>query len=103
MSNAKHSPGPFTSESDFGALITSASGVNIAVVLNQINASKNQSPVPHNLDEVRANASLFKAAPDLLEAVKAALGAANELVISSSGFPRAALEEAIAKAEGGAS
>lgn len=46
------------------------------------------------------DARRFAASPDMLEALQAALSAANEIVLTSSVFPRQQIEAAIAKATG---
>lgn len=61
---AAHTPGPWTMDSEFGTSIKGADGVTVAAVLNPINATKGQKPVPSDLNEVKANASLVVAAPD---------------------------------------
>ena len=68
----KHTPGPWESDNEFGTSITSGE-LTVAVVLNPINATKRQHPVPVGHDELRANARLITAAPELLDALRQAL------------------------------
>lgn len=70
MSQIKHTPAPWTKDSEFGTLITGADGGNVASVLNPWNATKRQFPVENNGDKIRANASLIAAAPDLLAVLR---------------------------------
>lgn len=51
-------------------------------------------------EEAGANARLIAAAPDLVEALKSALSAANEMEISSAYFPRVEIEAALSRALG---
>jgi hypothetical protein len=67
-------PTPWTKDSDFGTAIKSGN-VTVASVLNPINATKRQLPVPTDLEEIKDNAaSIVKAVnahDKLVEAVKA--------------------------------
>lgn len=101
MADLKHTPGPWTTDSEFGTAIIAANGVTVASVLNPINARKSQQPVPTDLDEVRANARLTVAAPEMLDALKAVSSDIHKHQGTISLGTLALVSAAIAKAEGG--
>lgn len=66
---AKHTPGPWTSDNEFFTVITGANGVNVAITLNPVIASKNQKPTPIDFEEIKANGRLLAAAPEMFDAL----------------------------------
>lgn len=97
MSGVKHTPGPWFGQAGFSddVEITAESREGMAAI-----CSMDLDFTGHIGVEQEANARLIAAAPDLLEALIAALDAANALEISSAHFPRATVESAIARARG---
>lgn len=97
---SKHTPGPWTwgkrrlAESPVGTLY-GQSGSVVCDFGDDTEFYPSAGELPSEAD-----ARLIAAAPDLLEALWAALGAANGLRLSSADFPRPQIEAAIAKAEG---
>jgi hypothetical protein len=102
-----HTPGQWGSDSEYGTLIRDVAGNAICSVLNPINSTKSQKPVVADLAEIRANARLIAAAPDMLAALQTFVKEYTELVNSGdAGFwdPETeakviAARAAIAKAE----
>lgn len=95
-------PGPWASDSDYGTLVVGANGSHVAVTLNTFNAAKRQKP-PSNIEEVKANARLIAAAPELLASLIALRDVGPAHVQNYSGDELAvfaAVDAAIAKATG---
>ena len=97
-----HTPGPWTMDSEFGTAIMGSNGVTVCAVLNAVNATKRQKPVPLDLNEIKANARLVVTAPDMLAALKDVVAALDGRVHSQPALKALAnASEAIAKATGG--
>jgi len=100
MSEAKHTPGPWGSDSEYGTAIIGADGTTVASVLNSINATKRQHPVPQDVEQVKANARLIVSAPELLAALKKAESYIDRASGGGETDLRAELNAVVAKAEG---
>jgi hypothetical protein len=92
---SKHTPGPWVADDGYSAThlrIRSEDWGTIADVNDPYNAMPD--------GELEANARLIAAAPELLEAAKWMVGRLHRTGLDVAKGPRAALEVAIAKAEG---
>lgn len=102
MTHTKHTPGPWELGDEYGAEII-GNGKIVATTMNTMLATKKQQAFGvlgfDELDELKANAHLIAAAPELFEVAKALLG--WDFRNNRTHFVDMA-KAAIAKAEGGA-
>jgi len=73
MTNTQHTPGPWVMDDEYGTEII-GSGKIVAVTMNQMLATKAQQKKGvlgfDDVEQIKANARLIAAAPELLEALE---------------------------------
>lgn len=75
----QHTAGEWKAADDYGTEIKSVDGKIVACTMNVMLANKKQRPFAvENSEEVKANARLIAAAPELLEALQYLLSASGE-------------------------